>query len=161
MKYKLDMNLLYELASINIVEAEIQKLKRLREKELYKMQPKDVGSVDYEKEKVQGGIIESEEQQIINIQCLTAQITQQEQLLNIYKDTLEEKKNAINSILNERQRYVFEETFLNGRTCEDVADELGIDYRTLIRERGEIVKKINTIKCKISELSDKIFNEMQ
>ena len=161
MKYKLDMNLLYELASINIVEAEIQKLKRLREKELYKMQPKDVGSVDYVKEKVQGGIIESEEQQIINIQCLTAQITQQEQLLNIYKDTLEEKKNAINSILNERQRYVFEETFLNGRTCEDVADELGIDYRTLIRERGEIVKKINTIKCKISELSDKIFNEMQ
>ena len=36
MKYKIDMNLLYELASINIVEAEITKLKRLREKELYK-----------------------------------------------------------------------------------------------------------------------------
>ena len=40
MKYKIDMNLLYELASINIVEAEISKLKRLREKELYKMMPK-------------------------------------------------------------------------------------------------------------------------
>ena len=88
MKNKIEMDLLYELASINIVEAELTKLKRMREKELIRQAPKPVGSVDYEKEKVMGGIIESEEQQIFNIQCLTAQIVQQEQLLNIYQETL-------------------------------------------------------------------------
>lgn len=161
MKYKIDMNLLYELASINIVEAEISKLKRLREKELYKMMPKEIGSVDYEKERVQGGIIESEEQQILNIQCLTAQILQQEQILNIYKETLEKKNEAIYSILTERQRYIYDETFIKGRTCEELSAELDLDYRTITRERGEIVKKINTIKGMINNISSEIFEEMQ
>ena len=161
MKYKLDMNLLYELASINVIEAEILKLKRLREKELYKMMPKELGSVDYEKERVQGGIIESEEQQILNIQCLTSQIAQQEQILNIYKETLEKKNEAIYSILTDRQRYIYDETFIKGRTCDDVSYELGIERITVIRERGEIIKKINTIKSKINTISSEIFNEMQ
>ena len=161
MKYKVDMNLLYELASINLIEAEITKLKRMREKELYKMMPKELGSVDYEKERVQGGIIESEEQQILNIQCLTAQILQQEQILNIYKETLEKKNEAIYSILTDRQRYIYDETFIKGRTCDDLSIEMGLDYRTITRERGEIVKKINTIKGKINTISSEIFENMQ
>ena len=161
MKYKVDMNLLYELASINIVEAELEKLKRMREKELYKMMPKEVGSVDYEKERVQGGIIESEEQQILNIQCLTAQILQQEQILNIYKETLEKKNEAIYSILTDRQKYIYDETFIKGRTCEDVSYDLNVDRITIIRERGEIVKKINAIKSKINTISSEIFDNMQ
>lgn len=159
MKNKIEMDLLYELASINIVEAEILKLKRMREKELLRQAPKPVGSVDYEMEKVQGGIIESEEQQILNIQCLTAEIMQQEQLLNIYQDTLTQKKEQINSVLTERQQYIFEETFIKGRSCESVADELGFEISTIFRERKVIIEKINKIKSSIANIKSEIFNE--
>lgn len=159
MKNKIEMDLLYELASINIVEAELTKLKRMREKELIRQAPKPVGSVDYEREKVQGGIIESEEQQIFNIQCLTAQIIQQEQLLNIYQDTLTQKKEQINSVLTERQQYIFEETFIKGKSCECVAYELGYDISTIFRERKAIIEKINKIKDSIKTIKSEIFNE--
>ena len=144
-RYKIDMDLLYELASINIVEAELERLKRDRQRELQKQAPKEVSGIAYDKERVQGGIIESEEQQIYNIQCLTAQIVQKEQLLNDYKNTLDLKVEQINSVLTERQRYIFEETFIKGRSCEEVAYELQKDVITIIRERKEIITKINKI----------------
>lgn len=160
MKHRLDTSLLYEIASINIVEAEIKKLKRLRETELFKMQPKEVGSVDYEKEKVQGGMIESEEQQILNIQSLTAQILQQEQLLNIYNDTLQKKNEAICSVLTERERIVYLETFIKGRSCETVANELGYEPLTIIRDRKAIMEKINSIKANIRQIKSEIIENM-
>lgn len=159
MKNKIEMDLLYEIASINIVEAEITKLKRMREKELIRQAPKPVGSVDYEREKVMGGIIESEEKQIFNIQCLTAQIMQREQLLNIYQDTLTQKKEQINSVLTERQQYIFEETFIKGKSCECVAYELGYDISTIFRERKAIIEKINKIKEAIKDIKSEIFSE--
>ena len=159
-RYKIDMDLLYELASINIVEAELERLKRDRQRELQKQAPKEVSGIAYDKERVQGGIIESEEQQIFNIQCLTAQIIQKEQLLNDYKSTLDLKVEQINSVLTERQRYIFEETFIKGRSCEDVAYELQRDVITIIRERKEINNKINKIKCNIKQIKSDLFNNV-
>lgn len=159
-RYKIDMDLLYELASINIVEAELERLKRDRQRELQKQAPKEVSGIAYDKERVQGGIIESEEQQIFNIHCLTAQIIQKEQLLNDYKLTLDSKIKQINSVLTERQRYIFEETFIKGRTCEEVANELQRDLITILRERKEIMTKINKIKCNIAQIKSDLFKNV-
>lgn len=159
MKYKIEKDLLYELASINIYEIELNRLKLLRQRELIRQAPKEVSGVDYSKEVVQGGLIESEEQQIFNIQCLTAQIFQTEQLINDYKSTLGLKVEQINSVLTERQRYIFEETFIKGRTCEDVANELGVEIKAVIRERKRIVEAISRIKETIKTIKSEIFGQ--
>ena len=159
MKYMIEKDLLYELASINIYEIELNRLKLLRQRELIRQAPKEVSGVDYSKEVVQGGLIESEEQQIFNIQCLTAQIFQTEQLINDYKSTLGLKVEQINSVLTERQRYIFEETFIKGRTCEDVANELGVEIKAVIRERKRIVEAISRIKETIKTIKSEIFGQ--
>lgn len=160
MRYKLDMDILYELASINLVEIELQKLKADRERELERQSPKKLNGIDYSKERVQGGIVESEEEQIIKIQNLTLNIALKEQLLNDYKTTLDEKKKEINNVLTERQRYIFEETFIKGRTCEDVAEELGTEIKVVLRERKKIMEAINKIKERIRVVKSELFKEI-
>jgi len=160
MKHKLDMSLLSELASISFVEAELKKEKDLLNDKIDLLAPKPVSAVDYSKEKVQGGITHTTEEILQSIVESRAEIFRLEKLLNIYNECLEKKKNAINTILTERQRYIFRETFINGRTCEDISYELDLDYRTIIRERGEIVKKVNTIKTQIQSINNVVLHEM-
>lgn len=152
MKSKLDIDLLYELASINIVEAELKKEKDLLKKKVDLLAPKPVNAVDYSKEKVQGGITHSNEEILQSIVQSNAEIFRLEQLLNIYKDTLDKKNKAICSVLTDREEYIYNETFIKGRSCDSVADELGFEIKTVIRDRKEIVKKINGIKQNIREI---------
>ena len=159
MKYKLDMSLLNELASISIVEAELEKEKKLLNDKIDLLSPKPVSAVDYSKEKVQGGITHTTEEVLQGIVESRAEIFRLEKLLNIYNECLERKKSAINTILTERQRYIFNETFIKGRTCEAITNELDIDYRTIIRERAEVVKKINGIKSEIYRINSQILEE--
>ena len=160
MKYKLDMSLLNELASISIVEAELEKEKKLLNDKIDLLSPKPVSAVDYSKEKVQGGITHTTEEVLQGIVESRAEIFRLEKLLNIYKECLDKKQQAINSKLTERQRYIFNETFIKGRTCEAISYELDLDYRTITRERGEIVKKINEIRAEINKVNNEILKEM-
>ena len=160
MKYKLDMSLLNELASISIVEAELEKEKKLLNDKIDLLSPKPVSAVDYSKEKVQGGITHTTEEVLQGIVESRAEIFRLEKLLNIYKECLDKKQQAINSKLTERQRYIFNETFIKGRTCEAISYELELDYRTITRERGEIVKKINEIRAEINKVNNEILKEM-
>ncbi len=152
MKSKLDIDLLYELASINIVEAELKKEKNLLQDKLKLLEPKPVNAVDYSKEKVQGGITHTTEEILQSIVVSNAEIFRLEKLLNIYKDTLDKKNKAICSVLTDREEYIYNETFIKGRSCEVVAEELGFEMKTVIRDRKEIIKKINGIKQNIREI---------
>jgi len=158
MKYKLDMSLLNELASISFVEAELEKEKQLLKKKVDLLAPKPVDAVDYSKEKVQGGITHTTEDVLQSIVESNAEIFRLEQLLNIYKDSLNKKNEAICSVLTERQKYIYNETFIKGRTCDSVANDLDLERMTILRERGEIVKKINAIKQNISSIKSDILS---
>lgn len=157
-KYKLDTSILYELVSINLISVELNKLKLEREKEIQRQGSKKLSGIDYSKERVMGGLIESEEQQILTIQHLTQNIVYYEQMLNENKEALKQKKELIYSILTERQRYIFEETFIKGRTCESVADDLNVEITTILRERKCIVKAIQRIKDNIQRITSELFN---
>ena len=160
MKYKLDKNLLYELASISIVEAELEKEKELLNKKIDLLAPQQVSGVDYSKEKTQGGITHTTEDVLKSIVESRAEIFRLEQLLNIYNRCLEKKRNAINSVLTDRQRYIFNETFIKGRTCEAVSYELNIEPRTITRERGEIVRAINHLRAELNGINSETLENM-
>ena len=160
MKYKLDKNLLYELASISIVEADLEKEKELLNEKIDLLAPQQVSGVDYSKEKTQGGITHTTEDILKSIVESRAEIFKLEQLLNIYNRCLEKKRNAINSVLTERQRYIFNETFIKGRTCEAVSYELNIEQRTITRERGEIVRAINRLRAELNGINSETLENM-
>lgn len=155
MKERIEMRLLYELSAIKIVKAEIEKYKQDREHLLIELNDsKDVGSVDYEKWKVDGNgkqtPLELQMKELINT---NANIMALENLINILEATAEKKKECVMSVLTEREKIIFQYSFIENRTSEDIADMLGISYQTISRDRKEVIRKIKEISSQIMQIN--------
>ena len=155
MKERIEMRLLYELSAIKIVKAEIEKYKQDREHLLIELNDsKDVGSVDYGKWKVDGNgkqtPLEIQMKELINT---NANIMALENLINILEATAEKKKECVMSVLTEREKIIFQYSFIENRTSEDISEMLGISYQTISRDRKEVIRKIKAISSQIMQIN--------
>ena len=156
MKERIEMRLLYELSAIKIVKAEIEKYKQDREHLLMDLNDnKDVGSVDYEKWKVDGNGKQTPlQQQMKELINTNANIMALENLINILEATAEKKKECIMSVLTEREKIVFDYSFIQNKSTYDIADMLGISEKTIYRDRKEVIRKIKTISSQIMQINN-------
>lgn len=155
MKERIELDLLYELASIKTIKAEIDKYKVNREHILKELNnSSDVKSVDYTKWKVDGNgkqtPLQIQMQELIHT---NSNIMALENLLDILEQTANKKKECIMSVLTEREKIIFQYSFIENRTSEDIADMLGISYQTISRDRKEVIRKIKAIKDKILQIN--------
>lgn len=156
MKYKIEEELLEEVSSLKYVKIQLDQYKVYRERLLQSMQPKDLKGIDYSKLIVDGGMIKSTEQEFNELiqtnQCITAL----EQIQNTLEEILTKKCGCIKDLLTERERIVFQRTFIDGITCEDLGEELGISDRTIRRDRALIIAKIRKLRTKVEDINNKI-----
>ena len=152
MKYKVEDELLYEIATLHYLEAQLEEQKALKNQILRSMQPKDLKGVDYSIEHVKGGIIKSVEQEINELIQANEKIKAMEQLQIAMQNALEKKSNCIKELLTKREKEVYDRTFINGETCEDVAFSMNISVRTIHNDRAMIVSKIRKLKEKIADI---------
>lgn len=154
-KNRYEMEVLYELYSIKYVKTEIDKCKEIRTKILKELNPSsELGSVDYSKWKVDGNgnqtPLELQMKQLIET---NANIFGLEQLLNILGETANKKKECIESVLTDREKLIFQKSFIDDLTNEDISLEYGISLRTITRDRKEIIRKMSTMKGIIEKIS--------
>ena len=152
MKYKVEDELLYEIATLHYLEAQIEEQRIIKNKILRNMQPKDITGVDYSIEHVKGGIIKSVEQEINELITTNEKLMAMEQLKEAMNDALNKKSNCIKELLTKREKEVYERTFIKGETCEDVAYSMNISVRTIHNDRAMIVCKIRKLKEKIADI---------
>lgn len=156
MKERIELRLLYELSAIKIIKAEIEKYKLDRTNILKELNnSKEVGSVDYSKWKVDGNGKQKPLQDSMRDLLTTNQnIINLENLLNILEETAEKKKECIMSVLTEREKIIFEYSFIQNRTNEDIANMLGFSYQTISRDRKEVIRKIKNISTQIMQINN-------
>ena len=61
--------------------------------------------------------------------------------------------NFIKEVLSERERQVYERTFLKGETCEYTAFELNCGLRTIMRDRASIIAKMRKLEAEICKIN--------
>lgn len=159
-KYKIENELIEELATLHYVEAQLEEYKKEREKILKSMQPKELKGIDYSKEVVDGGMVIPIEKEINSLIHTNANIMALEQLLNTMNECIHKKSECIKEILTERERIVFQKTFIDGVSCDDLAYELQITSRTIQRDRAVIIAKMRRLKTKIDEINRKIIENV-
>lgn len=154
-KNRYEMEVLYELYSVKYVKAEIDKYKEIRTKILKELNPSsELGSVDYSKWKVDGNGNQTPlEIQMKHLIETNANIFGLEQLLNILEETAKKKKECIESVLTDREKLIFQKSFIDDMTNEDICLEYGISLRTITRDRQEIIRKMSTMKGIIEKIS--------
>ena len=138
-------DLLEELATIEILESELEFQKEMKDKDLYRFMPKDVGSVSYDEERVSGGIIKSEEDSIMEFAKNIDNIDKLEQIVKIMRKKIDGKFDAITNILSDKERRVFKSHFIDGKTYKDIS--IDID-----RTERQVCRIVKDIKAKIKEL---------
>lgn len=155
-KERYELDVLYELYSIRYVKLEIDKFKAIRTNILKELNPsRDVGAVDYSKWKVDGNGNQTPIQETMKRLLETNQnIIALEELLNILEETTEKKKECIMSTLTEREKLIFQKSFIENMTSEDISFEYGIGVRTISRDRKEVIRKISTMKSIIENISN-------
>lgn len=156
MKYKVEDELLYEIATLHFLEAQLDELQISKTKLLRNMQPKDIKGVDYSIEHVKGGVIKSVEQEINELIQINSKIQALTELQDSMNSILIKKSNCIKELLTKREKEVYERTFLNGETCEDVAYTMNLSERTIQRDRAVIIYKIRKLKDKITKISQNV-----
>ena len=112
MKYKVEDELLYEIATLHYLEAQIEEQRIIKNKILRNMQPKDITGVDYSIEHVKGGIIKSVEQEINELITTNEKLMAMEQLQIAMQNALEKKSNCIKELLTKREKEVYDRTFI-------------------------------------------------
>lgn len=117
----IENNILKKLAEIEILKAEIKAKREIHERELEAFMPKDVGSVNYEKEHVKGGISVSEETSIIEFAGHEEEIQKLEKLLTINQMELESKRDALYKLLTDSEKQLFELRYIKGKTVFEIA----------------------------------------
>ena len=124
------------LRGARLIDKEIKQLE-LAKRELYEKALG--GAVDISKEKIQKGKENNAEK--TNVSLAEYELT----INNRIKDLIDYKNktiNAINKVDNTLQRTVLVAYYINCKTWEEVADELGYDIRHIHRIHGEALKKI-------------------
>lgn len=154
MKYKVEDELLIEITALNYLKSQLEEYKKIKADVLRGMTPQPIESVDYSKWKVDGGVIKVIEEEINKLIEAQQNIKALEVVIGIKSELLEKKSNCIKEVLNERERQVYEYTFLKGETCEDTANELNCGVRTVQRDRAVIVSKMRKIQDKICQISE-------
>ena len=152
MKYKVEDELLIEITALNYLKSQLEEYKKIKADVLRGMTPQPLESVDYSKWKVDGGVIKVIEEEINKLIEAQQNIQALEKVIQIKQNLLDKKSECIKDVLNDRERQVYERTFLKGETCEYVAFELNCCYRTIMRDRASIMAKIHKIQDKIAKI---------
>lgn len=154
MKYKVEDELLIEITALNYLKSQLEEYKKIKADVLRGMTPQPLESVDYSKWKVDGGIVKVIEEEINKLIEAQQNIQALEKVIQIKSDLLDKKSQCIKEVLNERERQVYEHTFLKGETNEYTAFELNCGLRTIERDRAIIIAKIRKIQDKICQISE-------
>ena len=146
MKYKVEDELITEIKALDYLKQQLELYKKMKADVLRGMTPQPLESVDYSKWKVDGGCVKVIEEEINKLIHAQQNIIALEELIKIKSEFLDQKANFIKGVLNDRERKVFERTFLNGETCEYTAFELNCGVRTIQRDRAIIISKMRKIQ---------------
>ena len=153
MKYKVEDELLIEITALNYLKSQLEEYKKIKADVLRGMTPQPLESVDYSKWKVDGGVVKVIEEEINKLIEAQQNIQALEKVIQIKSDLLDKKSQCIKEVLNDRERQVYERTFLKGETCEYTAFELNCGIRTIMRDRASIMAKIHKIQDKITQIT--------
>lgn len=154
MKYKVEDELLTEITALNYLKQQLEVYKKIKTDVLKGMTPKPIESVDYEKWRVDGGAVKVLEEEINKLIEAQQNITAFEMVIQAKEKILDLKSQCIKEVLSERERQVYERTFLKGESCEYTAYDLNCGVRTIQRDRAVIISKMRKIQDKISQISE-------
>ena len=152
MKYKVEDELLIEITAVNYLKSQLEVYKKMKSDVLRGLTPQPIESVDYSKWRVDGGVIKVIEDEINKLIEAQQNIIALEKLIQIKSDLLDKKSNCIKEVLTEREKIIYDRTFIKGETCEDVAFDMEIADRTVQRDRASIIAKIHKIQDKIQQI---------
>jgi len=156
MKYKIEDELLYEITTLKYLQSELEEYKKIKQDTLRSMIPQDVGSVDYEKWRVDGGVSTTIEQELNKLITTQQNIIALESIIRLKSEIIDKKSNCIKEVLTERERLIYDKTFIEGKTCDDVAYQLNLNSRTIQRDRASIISKIRKIETKIAKITENV-----
>ena len=156
MKYKVEDELLIEITALNYLKSQLEEYKKIKADVLRGMTPQPLESVDYSKWKVDGGIVKVIEEEINKLIEAQQNIQALEKVIQIKSDLLDKKSQCIKEVLTEREKIVYDRTFIKGETCEDVAYDMEIADRTVQRDRASIMAKIHKIQDKITKITQNV-----
>lgn len=152
MKYKVEDELLIEITAVNYLKSQLEVYKKMKADVLRGLTPQPIESVDYSKWRVDGGVVKVIEDEINKLIEAQQNIIALEKLIQIKSDLLDKKSNCIKEVLTEREKIIYDRTFIKGETCEDVAFDMEIADRTVQRDRASIIAKIHKIQDKIQQI---------
>jgi len=152
MKYKVEDELLIEITAVNYLKSQLEVYKKMKVDVLRGLTPQPIESVDYSKWRVDGGVVKVIEDEINKLIEAQQNIIALEKLIQIKSDLLDKKSNCIKEVLTEREKIIYDRTFIKGETCEDVAFDMEIADRTVQRDRASIIAKIHKIQDKIQQI---------
>ena len=153
MKYKVEDELLTEIKALDYMKQQLELYKKMKADVLRGMTPQPIESVDYSKWKVDGGCVKVIEEEINKLIHAQQNILALEELIKIKSELLDQKSNFIKEVLSERERQVYERTFLKGETCEYTAFELNCGLRTIMRDRASIIAKMRKLEAEICKIN--------
>lgn len=160
MSDKLQITLLEELRTVELLEAEIKQDKAIVEHELEYMLPKNVGSVNYENERVQGGISKGDNQAIMEIAKEQDKINKLEELVGIIKEKINAKLDVFYNALTEQEAKLFKMRYIQGRSIYEIADLSDITDRQVYRRLKEVKRKIALYEINKTKIIDTVLQNL-
>jgi predicted DNA-binding protein (UPF0251 family) len=140
-------------AAIRIYKLEIATKKKLLEREINRLGPRELKGMDYSNERTAGGsTAETEMDQLIRIMKQKQELEEQEEALKIKETENNSKRLIIMEQLSGDEIEIFQAVYINGLSYRSTGRELNMSKSVIYQKVKKIDEKIQRITAQYNNL---------